>query len=130
MLNKVMLQGRIVADPELKTTNSGVSVVSFTLAVDRDYQTNGERQTDFINIVAWRGTAEFISRYFTKGKMMIVCGTLQVRKYTAQDGTNRYVTEVVAESVNFGGDKPSNAAPAESNSDSELTPLPSEDLPF
>lgn len=104
MLNKVILQGRLTADPELKSTNNGVSVCSFTLAVDRSYQ-RGEKQTDFINCVAWRNTAEFISKYFAKGRMMIACGELQVRKYTAQDGQNRYAVEVVVNDVNFGGDK-------------------------
>lgn len=105
MLNKVILQGRLTQDPEIKTTPAGVSVASFSLAVERDYQKDGEKQTDFINIVAWRSTADFIGKYFSKGKMMIVCGSLQVRNYTTQSGEKRYVTEVIAESVNFGGDK-------------------------
>lgn len=105
MLNKILLQGRLTASPELKTTNSGKNVTSFSLAVERDFATNGERETDFINIVAWGGTAEFASKYFTKGRMMLVEGRLQVRKYTTQDGGNRYVTEVVAEKVYFAGDK-------------------------
>ena len=104
MLNKVILQGRLTADVELKTTNNGVSVCSFTLAVDRSYQ-RSEKQTDFINCVAWRSTAEFISKYFAKGRMMIACGELQVRKYTTNDGQNRYAVEVVVSDVNFGGDK-------------------------
>ena len=115
MLNKVILQGRLTANPELKSTTNGVSVCAFTLAVDRSYQSGGERQTDFINCVAWRGTAEFISKYFAKGRMLIACGELQVRKYTTNDGQTRSVTEVIVDDVNFGGDKKeaaSNAAPA------------------
>lgn len=106
MLNKILLQGRLTDTPELKSTPNGVNVTSFTLAVDRDYQSGGEKQTDFINCVAWRNTADFICKYFEKGRMLIACGSLQVRSYTAQDGSKRYVSEVVIESVNFGGDKP------------------------
>lgn len=105
MLNKVILQGRLTANPELKTTTTGISVCSFTLAVDRSYQSGKEKQTDFINCVAWRSTAEFISKWFAKGRMMIASGELQVRKYTANDGSNRYATEVIVDDVNFGGDK-------------------------
>ena len=105
MLNEIILQGRLTSDPGLKTTNSGKSVVSFTLAVERDFSTNGEKETDFINIVAWNGTAEFISKFFTKGKQMLVRGSLQVRKYQIQNGENRYATEVIADKVYFAGDK-------------------------
>ena len=104
MLNNVHLCGRLTANPELKTTPSGVSVTTFTLAVDRDYSSNGEK-TDFINVVAWRGNAEFVAKYFTKGRMMIVSGSLQVRNYTAKDGSKRNSTEVVAERCYFAGDK-------------------------
>lgn len=110
MLNNVNLQGRLTADPELKKTPSGVSVTTFKLAVDRNYQSNGERETDFPAIVAWRGTAEFICRNFTKGKMIIVNGSIQTRTYKAQDGSNRYATEVVADNVYFAGDKKEQAA--------------------
>lgn len=106
-LNKVILMGNLTADPELKTTPSGISVVSFTIAVGR--RLSKEQQVDpnavkadFINIVAWRGTADFVSRYFSKGKSIVVIGQLQVRSYTAQDGSKRYVTEVVADEVTFG----------------------------
>ena len=105
MLNEIILQGRLTDNPELKTTTSGKSVVSFTLAVERDFSTNGEKETDFINIVAWNNTAEFISKYFTKGKQMLLNGSLQVRKYQTQNGENRYATEVIAKSVYFCGDK-------------------------
>ena len=105
MLNEIILQGRLTDNPELKVTTSGKNVTSFTLAVERDFSTNGEKETDFINIVAWNGTADFITKYFTKGKQMIVKGSLQVRKYQTQSGENRYSTEVIAEKVYFAGDK-------------------------
>ena len=105
MLNEVILQGRLTETPELKTTNSGKSVTSFSLAVERDFSTGDDKETDFINIVAWNKTAEFITRYFTKGKQMLVKGSLQVRKYQTQNGENRYATEVLADKVYFCGDK-------------------------
>lgn len=105
MLNNINLCGRLTDNIELKKTNSGKSVAQFTLAVDRDFSNNGERETDFINIVVWGGTAEFASTYFAKGKMMIVNGRLQTRKYQTQNGENRRVTEVVANNVYFAGDK-------------------------
>lgn len=109
MLNKVILMGRITADPELKTTPSGVSVTSFSIAVDRNYVKAGtERQTDFINIVAWRQTAEFVCRYFVKGQLIALDGTLQTRTYQDKNGNNRYVTEVLADSVYFTGDRREN----------------------
>ena len=104
MLNKIFLQGRLVADPELRHTQSGIAVASFRLAVDRDFKDRdtGERKADFINIVAWRQTGEFVSRFFTKGRMAIVEGKLQTRDYTDRDGNRRYATEVVADNVYFG----------------------------
>lgn len=103
MLNKTFLQGRLVADPELRHTQQGTPVASFRIAVDRDYKNqSGNRETDFINIVAWRGTGEFVSRYFTKGRMAIVEGRLQVREYTDKDGNRRHATEVVANNIYFG----------------------------
>lgn len=98
--NKVILMGRLTADPELKQTTSGVSVCRFTIAVDRRY-TKEEKQTDFINIVAWRQTAEFICRYFAKGSAILVCGELQTRSWTDNDGNKRYATEVVASEASF-----------------------------
>ena len=102
MLNSVILIGRLVADPELKTTQSGLEVTSFRIAVDRNYVKNGEdRKTDFIDVVAWRKTAAFICHYFSKGKPIVIKGSLQQRSYEAKDGTKRYVTEVLAENVEF-----------------------------
>ena len=106
MLNRVILMGRITQDLELKTTASGISVTSFSIAVDRNYVKQGEeRQTDFINIVCWRKQAEFVCRYFEKGSMIALEGQIQTRTYQAKDGSNRYVTEVVADSVSFTGEK-------------------------
>jgi single-strand DNA-binding protein len=98
--------GRLVAEPELKTTGSGISVSSFSVAVDRNYVKQGtERQTDFINVVAWRQTAEFVCKYFAKGQLIALEGSLQTRSYQDRDGHNRYVTEVVADNVFFTGDR-------------------------
>ena len=106
MLNRVILMGRMVSDPELKSTPNGVSVTNFRIAVDRNYVRSGEeRKTDFIDIVCWRQTAEFVCRYFGKGAMIAVEGQLQTRTYQAKDGTNRYVVEVVADNVSFTGEK-------------------------
>lgn len=117
-MNSVNLMGRITAEPELKTTPNGVSVVSFTLAVDRSYTPKGqEKQTDFINCVAWRNTAEFISRYFSKGQRMAVSGELQQRSYTANDGSKRSVYEVVVSNAYFCSDKKDNAPSADVNYD-------------
>ena len=104
MLNSIVLMGRLVADPELKTTTSGVSVCTFRIAVDRDYSgRNGEdRQTDFIDIVAWRQTADFVTRYFSKGSMIVVQGSLQSRKWQDRNGGSRISWEVQAASVWFG----------------------------
>ena len=106
MLNKVVLMGRLTSAPELKTTGSGISVCSFTVAVDRNYAKQGaERQTDFINVVAWRQTAEFLCRYFAKGQLIALDGSLQSRTYQDRDGNNRSVTEVIADNVYFTGDR-------------------------
>ena len=107
MLNHIVLMGRLVRDPELRRTQSGVAVVSFTLAVDRDFQSKdgGEKQTDFIDVVAWRNTAEFVSRYFTKGRMAVVSGKLQLRDWTDREGNKRRSAEIVADSVYFGDSK-------------------------
>ena len=133
MLNKIILMGRLTRDPELRRTQSGTAVASFTLAVDRDYKPqDGERETDFIDIVAWRGTAEFVSKYFTKGRMAVVEGRLQVRDWTDKDGNKRRSTEVVADNVYFGDSKrPESGTPAEPSG--ELQELPDEEkgeLPF
>ena len=107
MLNKIVLMGRLTRDPELRRTESGTPVASFSLAVDRDYgkKDGGEKETDFIDIVAWRSTAEFVSKYFTKGRMAVVSGRLQIRPWTDKDGNKRRSAEVVAESVYFGDSK-------------------------
>lgn len=102
MLNTIILMSRLTAEPELRHTNSDIPVTSFRLAVDRDYQKAGtEKQTDFFNIVAWRSTAEFVSRYFHKGQLVAVKGMLQSRNYTDQDGNKRTAYEVVADNVYF-----------------------------
>ena len=104
--NKVILIGNLVADPELKKTQSGVSVTSFRIAVNRRYTRQGEQQqTDFIDIVAWRERAEFVTRFFTKGKPILVCGQLQSRTWTDNNGQKRYATEVVADEVSFVGSR-------------------------
>ncbi len=106
MLNKIILMGRLTRDPELRRTQSGTAVVSFTLAVDRDFKAqDGQRETDFIDIVAWRSTAEFVSKYFTKGRMAVVDGRLQVRNWTDRDGNKRRSYEVLADNVYFGDSK-------------------------
>lgn len=104
MLNKIFLQGRLVADPELRHTQNGVAIASFRLAVDRDFKDRetGEKKADFINVVAWRQTGEFVSRFFTKGRMAIVDGRLQLRDYTDRDENKRTIAEVVADNVYFG----------------------------
>lgn len=107
MLNRVIIMGRMTKDPELKRTASGASVTSFTVAVDRDFKgQSGEKETDFIDVVAWRNTAEFVSRYFTKGRMAVVEGRLQLRGWKDKDGNNRRSAEVVAENVYFADSKP------------------------
>lgn len=104
MLNKVFLQGRLGADPELRTTPNGVEVATVSIAVDRDRKgTNGERLTDWVTIVAWRNAAKFLAQYFPKGSVVIVAGRLQMRNYTDRDGNKRTAAEVVAENLYFGG---------------------------
>ena len=107
MLNHIVLMGRLTRDPELRRTGSGLSVASFTLAVDHDYASEGgNRGVDFIDIVAWRGTADFVCKYFTKGQMVCVVGRLQIRNWTDKDGSKRRTAEVVASNVYFAGSKP------------------------
>ncbi len=147
MLNKVVLMGRLTRDPELRYTPSNVAVATFSLAVDRNYARAGEqRQTDFINIVAWRTTAEFVAKYFTKGQLVALCGKLQTRTWDDAEGKKRYVTEVVADEVFFAEGKRDGSAPAaqsyttapqaqqtapqaESNDDFAIMP-DDDDLPF
>ena len=155
MLNRVILMGRLVADPELKTTGSGISVTSFRIAVDRNYVKQGEeRKADFIDIVCWRQQAEFVCRYFGKGSLIAIEGQLQTRTYQAKDGTNRNVVEVVADNISFTGERresshmggygqqsyapapsaqPAQPAPSYqsgSNSDFQEMPFDDDDLPF
>jgi len=106
MLNHIVLMGRLTRDPEIRRTPNGVSVTSFTLAVDRDFGArDGEKQTDFIDIVAWRNTADFVGKYFAKGRMAVVSGRLQIRDWTDKDGGKRRSAEVVADNVYFGDSK-------------------------
>ena len=106
MLNHIVVMGRLTADPELRRTQNGTAVASFTIAVDRDFKAeNGERETDFIPCVAWRGTAEFVQKYFSKGRMAVVSGRLQIRPWTDKDGNKRRSAEIVAENVYFGDSK-------------------------
>lgn len=121
MLNHIVLMGRLVRDPELRRTASGVSVATFSLAVDHDVanRETGERGVDFIDIVAWRNTADFVYKYFAKGRMAVVSGRLQIRSWTDKEGNKRRSAEVVAENVYFGDSKRdgAEAAPAASYSD-------------
>lgn len=118
MLNEIILMGRLTRDPELRRTQSGKSVTSFTLAVDRDFKTQGgEKETDFIDIVAWNATADFVNKYFTKGRMAIVKGRLQIRDWTDRDGGKRRSAEVIAENVYFGDSKKAEAAQQEPDPD-------------
>lgn len=151
MLNTVILMGRLTADPEMRTTSSGISVVRFTLAVERDYQANGtERATDFIDIVAWRQRAEFVSKYFHKGMQVAVKGSVQTGSYTDKDGNKRKTWEVVADNVYFADSKRdsgyqnnesgsstygSNAvseqpASFQNGASEDFTPIIDDDLPF
>lgn len=122
MLNRIILMGRLTRDPELRQTQSGASVANFSLAVDRDFKDKqtGEKATDFIDIVAWRQTAEFVSRFFTKGRMAVVEGRLQLRDWTDRDGNKRRTAEVLAEHVYFGDSK------RDAESGGAYTPPPAE----
>ena len=107
MLNKIFIMGRLTRDPELRRTQSGTPVTSFSLAVDRDFKSqSGEKETDFIDVVAWRATAEFVAKYFTKGRMAVVEGRLQIRDWQDKDGNKRRSAEVVADNVYFGDSRP------------------------
>ena len=135
MLNRIVLIGRLTRDPELRTTASGIPVATFTLAVDRQFKSaNGERETDFINIVVWRQQAETCATYLSKGKLAAVDGRLQIRTYEAQDGSKRQAAEVVADNVRFLSPRDSNSPPGGSHSSNaggntgEMMPL--DDIPF
>lgn len=119
MLNHIVIMGRLTKDVELRRTDSGVAVASFTVAVDRDFadKQTGKKETDFVNCVAWKGTGEFVSKYFSKGKMAVVDGRLQMRNWTDKDGNKRTTAEVVANNVYFGDSKKENSGSFESTSD-------------
>lgn len=110
MLNHITIMGRLTKDPELRRTGSGVAVTSFTVAVDRDFKSNGETETDFIDCVAWRQTGEFVHQYFAKGRMAVVSGRLQIRSWTDKDGNKRKTAEIVADNVYFGDSKKESTA--------------------
>lgn len=105
MLNHITIMGRLTRDVELRRTGSGVAVASFTIACDRDFGSNGEKETDFVDVVAWRNTAEFVDKYFAKGRMAVVSGRLQIRTWTDKDGNKRKTAEIVADNVYFGDSK-------------------------
>ncbi len=123
-LNKVILMGHMTADPELKQTASGISVCSFSIGVNRRYSKadQGQQSVDFINIVSWRQQAEFVSRYFKKGSSIVICGSLQTRNWTDNQGQKRYVTEVVADEVSFGAPAAQNANNADKGAAQAYTP--------
>lgn len=131
MINNAVLMGRITATPELKTTTSGTEVCSFSIAVERNYAKKGEeRETDFINIVTWRGTAKFVSTYFQKGDMIAVQGEIQTRKYEDKNGNKRTAFEVVAQNVSFCGGKKQEINVNETPTFEELKVEEDEGLPF
>ena len=134
MLNRIVLMGRLTRDPEFRRTQSGISMAHFTLAVDRDYKTqNGDRETDFINCIAWRHSAEFVRQYFTKGRMAVVEGRLQINSWVDQDGENRRSAQVVVSSVYFGDSKPAETSKTAYPNNQEWAELDGEedgDLPF
>ena len=105
MLNHIVVMGRLTRDPELRKTAAGVSVTSFTVAVDRDFSQDGQKETDFLDVVAWRSTAEFAAKYFTKGRMAVVSGRLQIRNWEDKDGNKRRTAEILAENIYFGDSK-------------------------
>ena len=132
MLNKIVIMGRLTRDPELRRTASSTAVTGFTLAVDRDFKSqNGEKSTDFIDVVAWRNTAEFVSKYFTKGRMAIVEGRLQIRDWKDKDGNNRIAWEIQNAHAEFCGGKGENTQQEKQNvSDYSAVDDSSEDIPF
>lgn len=144
MFNIAILTGRLTADPELKTTPNGVSVTSFSIAVQRKYKSGEEPETDFINIVAWRQTAEFVTKYFKKGSMIGIEGSIQTRKYQDKNGNNKTAFEVVADNVQFveskreqnrtnvniEGEEPPQSFTNNSNEDFENMDMSDSDLPF
>lgn len=130
MINSVVIMGRLTKDPELKTTQSGLSVASFTVAVDRKYQKGSERQADFLNVVAWRQTAEFVEKYFTKGSMIAIQGSIQTRTYEDKNGNKRTAVEIVADNVSFCGSKGGSGKPNLNVSNDDFEEIGDDDLPF
>lgn len=132
MLNTVSIMGRLVKDPELKTTKSGVSTASFTIAVERDYKgkDDAERQSDFFDCIAWRQTAEFVNKYFSKGNLIVINGKLQTETWEAQDGTKRKKTSIVADNVYFGGGKPSGDGGQSNSRAHQISAADDSDFPF
>lgn len=132
MLNRIIVMGRMTRDPELRRTNSGNAVTSFTVAVDRNFKTqSGEKETDFIDVVAWRNTAEFVSKYFSKGRMAVVEGRLQLHDWTDKDGNKRRSAEIVADSVYFGDSKQDGGDTAQSEPQGGFSEIEDDwDLPF
>ena len=131
MLNHITIMGRLTRDPEMRNTQSGVAVASFTLAVDRDFsgRDGGEKQTDFIDCTAWRHTAEFVSKYFSKGRMAVVSGRLQIDNYTDNDGNKRKAAKVIADNIYFGDSKKDGATSGQSDEAASFTPAPSGSVP-
>ena len=139
MLNHIDIMGRLTRDPELRRTNSGKAVASFTVAVDRDFSQGDQKETDFIDCVAWQNTGEFVSKYFQKGSMIVVSGRLQIRSWTDKDGNKRRTAEVVADNVYFGDSKkqdthtgfiPNDSVPAPSSQNFALLDDDDAQLPF
>lgn len=140
MLNNAVIMGRLVADPEQRVTNSGISVTSITVAVDRRFTKQGEeKQADFIDVIAWRQTAEFICKYFRKGSMIAIQGYIQTRTYEDKNGIKRKAVEIVADNVSFCGSKNENTTPSASptpsmnisaDDDNDFQEIPEDDLPF
>lgn len=125
MINTAIIMGRLTADPELRTTNTGLAVTSFTVAVDRRFQRAGEeKQTDFINVVAWRQSAEFVTRYFHKGSMIAVRGSIQTRRYEDNNGNKRTAFEIVADEVSFCGSKAESGTGSQRSYDQPARPQP------
>lgn len=136
-MNNITITGRLTADPELKTTPNGTNVTQFSVAVDRAYKSGGEKQTDFFRVVAWRSTADFICRYFAKGRLILITGEMQSRKYTDKGGSERIAWELLADRVEFMGDKPADSsANAQPTAPAGAPPAPTEqtatddDYPF
>ena len=132
MLNRIIVMGRMTRDPELRRTGSGTAVASFTVAVDRDFKSqSGEKETDFIDVVAWRNTAEFVSKYFSKGRMAVVEGRLQLRDWTDKNGNERRTAEIMANSVYFGDSKRDGGDTVQSEPQDDFSEIADDgDLPF